>query len=107
MDRDPVGLGFLDPTRFAAKTQILWLLDSLGFPWILSSEYRLINGLRGTGEQKFFTPLLPWRGSPETGSDGRGRTEGQDCSSGKLTSLSDFPQLIVFEALPLGRLSGS
>jgi hypothetical protein len=25
----------------------LWLLEKLGFPWILSSESRLINGLRG------------------------------------------------------------
>jgi hypothetical protein len=100
-------LGFLGLGHFAREDPISWLLDSLGFPWILSSESRLINGLRGKSEQKFFTPLLPWRGSPETGSDGRGRTEGQDCSSGKLTSLSDFPQLIVFEALPLGRLSGS
>jgi hypothetical protein len=33
-------------------------LDFLGFPWILSSESSLINGLHGINEQKFFaTPL--------------------------------------------------
>jgi hypothetical protein len=29
-------------------------LDSLGFPWILSSESRLINGLRGIDHGRFF-----------------------------------------------------
>jgi hypothetical protein len=29
-------------------------LDSFGFPWILSSESRLINGLRGKNEQTIF-----------------------------------------------------
>jgi hypothetical protein len=33
-------------------------LDFLGFPWILSSETRLINGLRGKTAEAFFLALL-------------------------------------------------
>jgi hypothetical protein len=29
-------------------------LDFLGFPWILSSESRLFNGLRGIKRERFF-----------------------------------------------------
>jgi hypothetical protein len=34
-------------------------LEKLGFPWILSSETRLINGLRGIFAEKFCVTLLP------------------------------------------------
>jgi hypothetical protein len=36
-------------------------LDFLGFPWILSSETRLINGLRGLKREQIFLALFPWR----------------------------------------------
>jgi hypothetical protein len=39
-------------------------LDFLGFPWILSSESRLFNGLRGIFGGKFFL-TLSWREKPE------------------------------------------
>jgi hypothetical protein len=32
-------------------------LDFLGFPWILSSETRLINGLHGINRERFFLAL--------------------------------------------------
>jgi hypothetical protein len=35
------------------------LLDLFGFPWILSSESRLFNGLREINAEKFFAPLFP------------------------------------------------
>jgi hypothetical protein len=41
-------------------------LDSLGFPWILSSESRFINGLREVFARIFFSALLPAE-PPETG----------------------------------------
>jgi hypothetical protein len=34
-------------------------LDFLGFPWILSSESRLFNGLRGWKRGNFFLALFP------------------------------------------------
>jgi hypothetical protein len=47
-------LGFLGPWPFCRQNPNLWLLDSLGFPWILSSESRLINGLRGINRARVF-----------------------------------------------------
>src|SRR5580698_2279030 len=42
-------------------------LSAIGFPWILSSETRLINGLCGINRQKFFVTLLPsGGGGPST-----------------------------------------
>jgi hypothetical protein len=39
-------------------------LDFLGFPWILSCETRLINGLHGIFPEDFFVGLS-WRKEPE------------------------------------------
>jgi hypothetical protein len=64
-------------------------LDFLGFLWILSSESRLFNGLRGLN-RIFFLAGFPWRVSAETGADGGAKE--QDCSSGKLNPVSDFLQ---------------
>jgi len=68
-------------------------LDFLGFPWILSSESRLIKGLRWIFAEKFFLAAF----SP--GSSHRGHAsllnqgvKAQDCSSGKLNSISNFLQ---------------
>jgi hypothetical protein len=44
-DAHPVDLGFLGPCVALRKPPPL---DSLGFPWILSSESRFFNGLRGS-----------------------------------------------------------
>jgi hypothetical protein len=40
-------------------------LDFLGFPWILSSESRLINGLPGINRAKVFLGASPRRAAPE------------------------------------------
>src|ERR1700722_17586281 len=52
---------FFVPGRFSTKTPLYgcWIsLDFLGFPWILSSELSLFNGLRGINAQKFFASLF-------------------------------------------------
>jgi hypothetical protein len=52
---------FLALAGSAEKTLIhgYWIsLDFLGFPWILSSESRLINGLHGKNHQTFFLRRL-------------------------------------------------
>jgi hypothetical protein len=36
-------------------------LEKLGFPWILSSESSLFNGLRVIFADENFAPLFPWR----------------------------------------------
>jgi hypothetical protein len=47
-------LGFLGRWPFRREDPNFWLLDFLGFPWILSSESRLINGLRGINGAPIF-----------------------------------------------------
>ena len=50
---------FLGPSLFRLENPRFRGLDFLGFPWILSSETRLINGLRGILVEKFFLVFLP------------------------------------------------
>jgi hypothetical protein len=56
-----IDLGFLGPSRFCPgrPENKAWIsLDFLGFPWILSSESRLFNGLRGIlREENFSRPF--------------------------------------------------
>jgi hypothetical protein len=60
-------LGFLEPIAFRRKGPRLWGLDFLGFPWILSSESRLFNGLLGMKQEGIFLALSPWRERPRNG----------------------------------------
>jgi hypothetical protein len=47
-------LGFLESWLFRRQNPRLGLLDFLGFPWILSSEMSLFNGLHGIFGINFF-----------------------------------------------------
>jgi hypothetical protein len=49
-----VDLGFLGRWLFDRETPRFGGLEKLGFPWILSFESRLINGLRGIFREKNF-----------------------------------------------------
>jgi len=89
-------LDFLGAPLFRSKTGLESVDSGLGFPWILSCESGLINGLRGIFAQKFFARLFPgveWR------EDGRRTVEAK--RSGKIVhemernSISAFPQSIV------------
>jgi hypothetical protein len=51
-------LGFLGAEWFRRKNPQLRLLDFLGFAWILSSESRLFNGLRGIFREEFFSGIF-------------------------------------------------
>jgi hypothetical protein len=55
-------------------------LDYLGFPWILSSESRLFNGLRGLNRGKFFLSVSPLNWQHGRGPGGLGNAEAQTCS---------------------------
>jgi hypothetical protein len=48
------GLGFLGTAPFAYETPSFWGFDFLGFPWILSSGTRVINGLHEISARNFF-----------------------------------------------------
>ncbi|MFZ0601647.1 MAG: hypothetical protein WAN05_09870 [Roseiarcus sp.] len=71
-------LGFLGASPFGGENPSFWGLEKLGFPWILSAETRLINGLRGIfGEKLFRDPRL----AREAGTrDCRGDSAGRGCS---------------------------
>jgi hypothetical protein len=59
---------FLGRPHLGAETPVYegWIsLDFLGFPWILSSESRLINGLRGIFRGSFFLGPVLAREEPE------------------------------------------
>ena len=91
------GWVFLARGGFAVKTPPM----KVGFPWILSSESRLFNGLRSLKRGIFFS--APFRGvtSAGKGAGGRGHAEAQDCSWRKLNPVPDFLQEIVVRAVPL------
>jgi hypothetical protein len=74
-------------------------LDFLGFPWILSSESSLFNGLAAEA-WKFFLQLFSLALKVAgTAARGRDHAEAQVCSWAKLTRASDFLQEIVVRAL--------
>jgi len=51
-------LDFLGAGPFSLQNRRSRALDSFGFPWILSSESSLFNGLHG--ENREFLFLSPW-----------------------------------------------
>jgi hypothetical protein len=57
-------LGFLGLRPFGRENPRLQELERLGFPWILSPESSIINGLRGIFAEKISRALLPARQNP-------------------------------------------
>jgi hypothetical protein len=96
-----IRLGVLGSWRFRCEDSAM----RVGFPWILSSESRLFNGLRSLKRGIFFSALFRGVTSAGKGARGRGHAEAQDCSWRKLNSVSDFLQEIVVRAVPFGRLN--
>jgi hypothetical protein len=89
-------LGFLGPWPFGCETAHKSLLDSLGFPWILSSESRFINGLCGIFAQRIFPRAFPLAfEAREREPTVEANAEAQDYSWGKLNLTSDYPQDLV------------
>jgi hypothetical protein len=69
------GIGPVDPFGFSClglfrcENPRFCLLDSFGFPWILSSESSLFNGLRWKIDENFFSGLFPGFCSAGMGAD--------------------------------------
>jgi hypothetical protein len=61
--------GFSWRAAVSLRKPSFWLLVFLGFPWILSSESRLIKGLRGKTCEKFL--LAPFPGAKTAGTERR------------------------------------
>jgi hypothetical protein len=85
-------LGFLGAWPVRRENRVYRLLDFLEFPWILSSETRLINSLYGINRQKFFVTLLSVAAAAPQRRSHSCHADKQDRSSGKLTLISDFQQ---------------
>jgi hypothetical protein len=82
-----IDLDFLGPSRFCPGKPRKQGLDFLGFPWILSSESILFNGLRGFCRKKISSALLP----PGDAAGGRSRhLTMQKCSMAHRASLTHF-----------------
>jgi hypothetical protein len=81
-------------------------LDFLGFPWILSSESRLINGLQEIFRRRFFLARLSSRKRRRNGGPKIRHAEGMDCSWGKLSLISDFLQEIAISVSVADDMSG-
>jgi hypothetical protein len=97
--------GFSGNGAFPLRKPRFGLLDSLGFPWILSSESRLFNGLRVIFAVRVFSALF---GGVKRRGDRSLRslhTEAQNYSWDKRNLISDFLQDIVVRAVPFGRLN--
>jgi hypothetical protein len=92
---DQAGLDCLGASPFPFENPRFEVLDFLGFPWILSSETRLTNGLRGIFLEKFFPRLFASALSRRDGMSQPWRIEAQSCSSGKFSFFSDFLQDIA------------
>jgi hypothetical protein len=81
-------LDFLGRPPFRRESPLAGGLDFLGFPWILSSESRLFNGLRGFLRVENFSRPLWWRGGAGTGASGPGMQ--RIVHGGELSAISDF-----------------
>jgi hypothetical protein len=89
-------LGFLGRGPFGRETLGFWGLEKLGFPWILSSESSLFNGLRVTfAERNFSRPFARNGGIGGIGGTRRQRFwqgEARNCSCDELNLVSNFLQ---------------
>ena len=82
---------FLVPGRLAAKPPF----TAIGFPWILSSESRLINGLHGFFRNEFSPRLFPLRSRRGDGKPTVLGLGGAGLLMGQLNSGSDYPQAML------------
>jgi hypothetical protein len=81
------------------------VLDCLGFPWILSSESRLFNGLRGFKREEFFSLLVRRRGTPGTGACGLSLRKGRIVHGASLIYFLIFCKRLPPTPFPFGRLN--
>jgi hypothetical protein len=71
------------------------VFDFLGFPWILSCESRLFNGLHWKSRAKFFGSVFPDVGSVKQRSACLGAPQRRSVHEGKHTVISDSLQQFV------------
>jgi hypothetical protein len=88
-------LGFLGRWPFGRENPRLQGLEKLGFPWILSSESSLFNGLRGIFRKRNFA-----RPFALGGSGGRGDTAVEVMRMRRIIHEASLAQFLLFVNLP-------
>jgi hypothetical protein len=88
-------LDFLGRGQFERESPRFWGLEKLGFPWILSSESSVFNGLRGIFAEEISRALLPKRRRQNGVHGGPGHADAKTYSPGKPSAISVFRQSIV------------
>jgi hypothetical protein len=88
-------LDFLGAWPFGCENARQGMLDFLGFPWILSSESRFFNGLRGQKRRKFFLALFRGLSRAREAPTVSGTRKRRIAHTGKLNFISIFLQGIV------------
>jgi hypothetical protein len=87
---DQAGLDCLGASPFPFENPRFEVLDFLGFPWILSSETRLTNGLRGIFLEKFFPRLFASALAAGTGCRSLGESKRRVAHRGSLAFFLIF-----------------
>jgi hypothetical protein len=87
--------GFSWNGPFRCENPRFWGLEKLGFPWIFSTESRLINGLHEIFSGSFFPRVFVVAKEPSKRRPTIRHAEGMDCSWDKLSLISDFLQDIA------------
>jgi hypothetical protein len=100
--RSSTRFGFSWPVAVSLRKLSIMGLDFLGFPWILSSELRLINELRRIFRKNIFLPPSYRRRTPGTAEFGLGMTMGRIVHGGKLSRISDFLQAMSAQPFCFG-----
>src|ERR1700722_3702425 len=100
-DIGPVDLfGFSWRRALSLRKPPIMGLDFLGFPWILSSESRLINWLRGINRHEFFSRSIGL-GQRRAAAHNLPRCEGWTVPGGEFNRRSDFLHSSVVRAITL------
>jgi hypothetical protein len=101
---DPFGLSW--SLLFRCENLDSRALDSLGFPWILSSESRLFSGLREIFVREFLLSLFPVSRIAETGARGRGMQKRRIAHPASLNQILLFRnKMLALIAIAVGRVS--
>jgi hypothetical protein len=92
---------FLVPGPIGRESPCLWALEKLGFPWILSSESSLFNGLRGIFAGRNFSRPFARRGPQRRNRrQPSWHAEALKWSWDESNSFYDFQREIVVERCP-------
>jgi hypothetical protein len=99
-------LGFIGASPVRRENPVYRLLDFLGFPWILSSESRLINVLRSINRPKvFLKPFVCGGGADWAAAHDLGMRRGRIAHGASLPCFPISSNKLSSEPFPFSRLN--